>query len=370
MTQNGLVAGRRQGGPSSFFASRRAHRPTPSTTCDGRGSSRCSPGPRRCRSLSSWRPPARARRRCSWTGGPPPRFRRRGCRWTSRTGTAASSGRRVTAALGELVDLGKVSSSTRRPAPRPRRRAGIIARLERRDAPRVGGAGPRRHPPARRRRRPGRLARALPRRPAGLAARRAADAPHAEAPGRPAACPRGSSSRCTSPSCGSRPRSRRTCWPACEASLEHDEVAAAVDRAGGWAAGLQLTALASRSDSAQPVSLPAGRRPRAAVRRLRLARGARGGAPGGRRRPPGHLRRRADQRRRSPQPCPAGRTRATCSPTPSPAGCSSPGSARPAGSRCTRWSAQELLAEVARRAPERVAILHGVRRGGSRTSAR
>lgn len=41
-----------------------------------------------------------------------------------------------------------------------------------------------------------------------------------------------------------------------EASLDEDEVGVAVERAGGWAAGLRLTALASRSESAQPVSLP------------------------------------------------------------------------------------------------------------------
>ncbi|WP_421741606.1 LuxR C-terminal-related transcriptional regulator [Cellulomonas sp.] len=41
-----------------------------------------------------------------------------------------------------------------------------------------------------------------------------------------------------------------------DASLAQDEVGEVVDRAGGWAAGLQLSALASRSDRAQPAAMP------------------------------------------------------------------------------------------------------------------
>ena len=161
----------------------------------------------------------------------------------------------VTAALGELVDLGKVSSTTRRPATRPDVVPGIIARLERSDHPEsavlvlddihlldddaalVDS-----------------LAHFLAALPdwlhVVLLTRRTPKLPVDRLRAR------GQLVEVHFAELRFSPEESEEMLACLQASLEHDEVSAAVDRAGGWAAGLQLTALASRSDSAQPVSLP------------------------------------------------------------------------------------------------------------------
>lgn len=161
----------------------------------------------------------------------------------------------VTAALGELVDLGKESSSTRRPVTRPDVVPGIVARLERSDHPAsavlvlddihlvddddvlVDS-----------------LAHFLTALPdwlhVVLLTRRTPKLPVDRLR------VRGQLVEVHFAELRFSPEESEEMLVCLQASLGHDEVSAAVDRAGGWAAGLQLTALASRSDSAQPVSLP------------------------------------------------------------------------------------------------------------------
>ena len=161
----------------------------------------------------------------------------------------------VTAALGELVDLGTVQSSTRRPAPRPDVVPGIVARLERCDHPAsavlvlddihllddddtlVDS-----------------LAQFLAALPdwlhVVLLTRRTPKLPIDRLRAR------GQLVEVHFAELRFSPEESQDMLACLQASLGHDEVSTAVDRAGGWAAGLQLTALASRSDSAQPVSLP------------------------------------------------------------------------------------------------------------------
>ena len=161
----------------------------------------------------------------------------------------------VTAALGELVDLGTVPSPARRPATRPDVVPGIIARLERSDHPASAvlvlddihlvddddalvDA----------------LAHFLTALPdwlhVVLLTRRTPRLPVDRLRAR------GQLVEVQFAELRFSPEESEDMLACLQASLEHDEVSAAVDRAGGWAAGLQLTALASRSDSAQPVSLP------------------------------------------------------------------------------------------------------------------